>query len=128
MRRWIKFRKIVLIVGEVFCLKNFVTTNKDKRVSKDSWIVIALQKGNKKSNRYVIMSVDSDSRNSDFNDFINDAPGANDNAYGMAGTIEAARVLSEYKFDYNIVYLGISAKEQVLFEGKGFAEYAKKNN
>ena len=71
------------------------------------------------------MTGDIDSRNSDPIDFSKDAPGANDNASGMAGTIEAARVLSQYKFDYNIVYLGLSGEEQGLFGGKGFAEYAK---
>ena len=74
------------------------------------------------------MTGDIDTRNSDVLDYKNDGPGANDNASGMAGTIEAARVLSKYKFDYNIVYLGLSGEEQGLFGGKGFAEYAKNNN
>jgi Zn-dependent M28 family amino/carboxypeptidase len=74
------------------------------------------------------MTGDIDSRNSDTMDFTTDAPGANDNASGMAGTIEAARVLSQYKFENSIVYLGLSGEEQGLFGGKGFAEYAKKNN
>ena len=46
----------------------------------------------------------------------------------MAGTIEAARVLSKYKFDNSIVYVGLSGEEQGLYGGKGLAEYAKKNN
>ncbi|MFD2909320.1 M28 family metallopeptidase [Flavobacterium ardleyense] len=134
-RRWIKneFDKVSKDCSnclEVFYQKDFVTTNDGERVPKDTWIVnvVAVQKAKKKSNRYVIMSGDIDSRNSDPIDFTNDAPGANDNASGMAGTIEAARVLAKYKFDYNIVYLGLSGEEQGLFGGKGFAEYAKKNN
>jgi hypothetical protein len=74
------------------------------------------------------MSGDIDSRNSSSTDFTKDAPGANDNASGMAGTIEAARVLSKYKFESSIVYLGLSGEEQGLFGGKGFANYAKENN
>ncbi len=74
------------------------------------------------------MSGDIDSRNSDGSDFIKDAPGANDNASGMAGAIEAARVLSSYEFDANIVYLGLSGEEQGLFGGAGFARYAQENN
>jgi len=134
-RRWIKseFEKVSKDCAnclEVFYQKDFVTTNDGERVPKDTWIVnvVAVQKGTKNSNRYVIMTGDIDSRNSDPIDFTKDAPGANDNATGMAGTIEAARVLSKYKFDYNIVYLGLSGEEQGLFGGKGFAEYAKKNN
>ncbi|MEN8798204.1 MAG: M28 family metallopeptidase, partial [Flavobacteriaceae bacterium] len=76
-------------------------------------------------NKFIIMSGDIDSRVSDPNDFTSDSPGANDNASGMAGTIEAARVLSKYKFRNSIIYLGLSGEEQGLFGGKGLAAYAK---
>ena len=125
-RRWIKseFEKASKDCKnclDVYYQKDYVTTNDGERVPKDTWIVnvVAVQKGRQKSNRYVIMTGDIDSRNSDTLDFTNDAPGANDNASGMAGTIEAARVLSKYQFDYNIVYLGLSGEEQGLFGGKG---------
>jgi Zn-dependent M28 family amino/carboxypeptidase len=134
-RRWIKseFQKVSKECSnclEVFYQKDFVTTNDGERVPKDTWIVnvVAIQRGTANSNRYIIMTGDIDSRNSDPIDFTKDAPGANDNASGMAGTIEAARVLSHYKFEHNIVYLGLSGEEQGLFGGKGFAAYAKKNN
>ena len=71
------------------------------------------------------MSGDIDSRVSDPTDFTSDSPGANDNASGMAGTIEAARVLSKYSFDSSIIYVGLSGEEQGLFGGKGLAAYAK---
>ena len=114
----------------VFYQKDFVTKKDGNRVPKDAWVVnvVAIQKGTKNPNRYIIMTGDIDSRNSDTMDFEGDAPGANDNASGMAGTIEAARVLSKYKFDNSIIYLGLSGEEQGLFGGKGLAEYAKKNN
>lgn len=134
-RRWIKseFEKVSKDCSnclDVFYQKDFVTTNDGERVPKDTWIVnvVAIQRGTANSNRYVIMTGDIDSRNSDPIDFTKDAPGANDNASGMAGTIEAARVLSHYQFEHNIVYLGLSGEEQGLFGGKGFAAYAKKNN
>ena len=73
------------------------------------------------------MSGDIDSRISDPTNYKDDSPGANDNASGMAGTIEAARVLSNYEFDSSIVYLGLSGEEQGLFGGKGMSEYTKKN-
>ncbi len=131
-RRWIKneFEKIDTHCNnclDVFYQKDFVTTNDGERVPKDTWIVnvVAIQKGTKYPNRYIIMTGDIDSRNSDTMDYTNDAPGANDNATGMAGTIEAARVLSKYQFENSIVYLGLSGEEQGLFGGKGFANYAK---
>lgn len=134
-RRWIKneFEKISKDCNnclEVFYQKDFVTTNDGERVPRDTWIVnvVAIQRGTKYPNRYIIMSGDIDSRNSDTMDYLGDAPGANDNASGMAGTIETARVLSKYSFESSIVYVGLSGEEQGLFGGKGLAEYAKKND
>ena len=133
-RRWIKkiFESISKDCNnclEVFDQKNYFKKN-NLRLIKDVWInnVVAIQRGSKYPNRYVLMSGDIDSRVSDPNDFVSDSPGANDNASGMAGTIEAARVLSKYKFDNSIVYVGLSGEEQGLYGGKGLAEYAKKNN
>ena len=56
-----------------------------------------------------------------------DSPGANDNASGMAGAIEAARVLSQHEFPGTIVYAGLSGEEQGLFGGEILAEYALEN-
>ena len=133
-RRWIKnsFEKISFECDnclEVFYQKNYFKRN-NIRLIRDVWInnVVAIQRGYKYPNRYVIMSGDIDSRVSDPNDYESESPGANDNASGMAGTIEAARVLSKYKFENSIVYLGLSGEEQGLYGGQGFAEFAKKNN
>ncbi|KAB8155171.1 M28 family peptidase [Kordia sp. TARA_039_SRF] len=131
-RRWIKkeFEQISSNCDNclnVFYQKDFVTKEGNRRVPKDAWVVnvVAIQKGTKYPNRYVIMSGDIDSRASDTMDFTTDAPGANDNASGMAGTIEAARVLSKYQFKNSIIYVGLSGEEQGLFGGQGLAKYAK---
>jgi Zn-dependent M28 family amino/carboxypeptidase len=131
-RRWIKseFETISKSCDnciDVFYQKDFVTKKGNRRVPHDAWIVnvVAIQKGTKYPNRYVIMSGDIDSRASDTMDFKTDAPGANDNASGMAGTIETARVLSKYKFENSIIYVGLSGEEQGLFGGAGLAKYAK---
>ena len=130
-RRWIKseFEKISQDCDncmDVFYQKDFVTKEGNRRVPHDAWIVnvVAIQRGIKYPNKYVIMSGDIDSRASDTMDFTTDAPGANDNASGMAGTIEAARVLSKYKFESSIIYVGLSGEEQGLFGGAGLAKYA----
>ncbi len=132
-RRWIKseFDKISADCNDcldVFYQKDHVTPDDGQRIPKEAWVVnvVAIQKGSKYPNRYVIMSGDIDSRNGDTMDFTTDAPGANDNASGMAGTMEAARVLSNYDFESSIIYVGLSGEEQGLFGGKGLAEYAKK--
>lgn len=131
-RRWIKseFETISKNCNnclEVFYQKDFVTKKDNRRVPHDAWVVnvMAIQKGTKYPNRYIIMSGDIDSRASDTMDFTTDAPGANDNASGMAGTIETARVLSKYKFESSIIYVGLSGEEQGLFGGAGLAKYAK---
>lgn len=131
-RRWIKseFENISKDCDnclDVFYQKSFVTPEDGDRIPKDAWIVnvVAIQKGTKYPNRYIIMSGDIDSRASDATDYTTDAPGANDNASGMAGTMEAARVLSKYKFESSVVYLGLSGEEQGLYGGNSFAKYAK---
>ena len=133
-RRWIKseFEKISKECKgclEVFYQKNYFTQKDGARIIKPTWInnVVAIQIGKKFPNRYIIMSGDIDSRISDPTNYKDNSPGANDNASGMAGTIEAARVLSNYEFDSSIVYLGLSGEEQGLFGGKGMSEYTKKN-
>ena len=87
--------------------------------------VIAIQRGKTDPNRYVMMSGDIDSRVSDVMDYTSDAPGANDNASGVAGALEAARVLTQYEFDGSIVYAALAGEEQGLFGGKILAEKAK---
>tara|TARA_B100000929_G_C15503025_1_gene417974 strand:+ start:236 stop:1567 length:1332 start_codon:yes stop_codon:yes gene_type:complete len=133
-RRWIKstFNKISKECDnclEISYQKNYFSKNK-RRLVKDVWInnVVAIQRGSRYPNRYIIMSGDIDSRVSDPNDFTSDSPGANDNASGMAGVLEASRVLSKYKFENSIVYLGLSGEEQGLYGGMGLAEYAKEKN
>ncbi|WP_330948006.1 M28 family metallopeptidase [Thermomonas sp. LB-4] len=88
--------------------------------------VIAIQRGSVDPNRYVIMSGDIDSRVSDVMDATSDAPGANDNASGVAGTLEAARVLGRHRFAGSIVYAALAGEEQGLFGGKFLAEEAKR--
>ena len=131
-RRWIKaeFEKISKDCGdclEVFYQKNLVEKGTNERIVHDVEVVnvVAIKRGTKFPNRYILMSGDIDSRVSDPTDFTSDSPGANDNASGMAGTIEAARVLSKYDFEQSVVFVGLSGEEQGLFGGKGLAEYAK---
>lgn len=132
-RRWIKkeFQKISNECGgclEVREQRTLVEGDPDTRIDEDTWVVniYAVLKGQSHPNRYVIMSGDIDSRASDPMNSTIDAPGANDNASGMAGTIEAARVLSNYEFENSIIFAGLSGEEQGLYGGKHLAEKAKK--
>lgn len=134
-RRWIKseFDNISNQCDnclDVFYQHNFIAKGTASRIVKDVDVVnvVAIQRGTKFPNRFIIMSGDIDSRVSDPTDYTSDSPGANDNASGMAGTIEAARVLSKYSFENSIIYVGLAGEEQGLFGGKGLAEYAKEKN
>ncbi|WP_342807126.1 M28 family metallopeptidase [Alteromonas sp. M12] len=131
-RRWIKaeFDKISSQCGG--CLEVYFqskTISGEKRIPNATEVVsvIAIQRGQTDPDRYVIMSGDIDSRVSDVMDFTSDSPGANDNASGIAGTLEAARVLSQYKFNGSIVYAALAGEEQGLFGGKILAEHAQQN-
>ncbi|MDB4301053.1 M28 family metallopeptidase [Flavobacteriaceae bacterium] len=131
-RRWIKneFETISKDCSnclETFYQKNYFTQEDGDRIIKPVWInnVVAIQRGKTYPNRFIVMSGDIDSRISDPTNFTDDSPGANDNASGMAGTIEAARILSKYSFENSIIYTGLAGEEQGLFGGKGLANYAK---
>lgn len=134
-RRWIKkeFEAISKNCNnclDVFYQKDLVKKGANGRIPFDVWVVnvVAIQRGTKYPNRFIIMSGDIDSRVSDPNDYTSESPGANDNATGMAGALEAARVLSNYQFENSIIYTGLSGEEQGLFGGAGLANYAKEQD
>jgi len=133
-RRWIhsEFKNISADCG--YCLevkyhKGLAKAEGNRRIPEDTWIVnvMAIKRGTTHPNRYIIMSGDIDSRVSDPLDGTSDSPGANDNASGMAGVIEASRVLSKYDFPNSIIFLGLSGEEQGLFGGKLLAADAVKD-
>ena len=129
-RRWVKaeFDRISDACGgclEVSYQRTFVPA--EGRITEDTWIVnvIAVLRGTEHPNRYVIMSGDIDSRASDGSDGVTDAPGANDNASGMAGTLEAARILTKYRFPSSVAFVGLSGEEQGLWGGQHLAARAR---
>lgn len=129
-RRWIKaeFDRISADCGgclEVFYQRNLVEAQ--GRISEDTWVVnvVAVLRGEVEPDRYVIMSGDIDSRASNGSDGEVDAPGANDNASGMAGALEAARLLTAQRpFAATVVFAGLSGEEQGLWGGRHMAEVA----
>jgi len=102
-----------------------------QRIPDPTWVVnvVAVLRGTSDPNRYVIMSGDVDSRISDPMNAVDDAPGANDNASGMAGVLEAARVItqSDRVFHASIVFAGLSGEEQGLYGGRHMASVAQEN-
>lgn len=128
-RRWLKleFEKISESCGaclEVYYVSDVVTGNRIPEATKVV-NVVAIQRGYADPNRFVMMSGDIDSRVSDPLNSTSDSPGANDNASGLAGVLESARVLTQYKFPGSIMYVGLSGEEQGLFGGQILAKHAQ---
>ena len=87
--------------------------------------IVAIQRGTGDPNRVIIISGHIDSRVTDVMNFTADAPGANDDASGVASVLEAARVLSKHRFDATLVFAVLSGEEQGLLGGKILADYAR---
>ncbi len=65
-----------------------------------------------------------DSRASDPLDATSDAPGANDDASGVAVALELARVMSKRRYDATLVFVATAGEEQGLFGAKLLAKEA----
>lgn len=87
--------------------------------------VMGIQRGTGDPNHVVIVAGHIDSRVTDPMDAVSDAPGANDDASGVALVLEAARILSKERHGATIVYAALSGEEQGLFGGRLLAETAK---
>ena len=84
--------------------------------------ILAVQWGTKTPNEYVICGAHYDSWNDDGTDPDTiRSPGADDNATGVAGILETARILSRYTFNRTIIYANWCAEEIGLV---GSAAYA----
>jgi len=87
--------------------------------------VVAIQRGTTEPNRVIVITGHIDSRVTDVMNATADAPGANDDGSGTAAVLEAARVLSRYRFPATIVYGVVSAEEQGLNGSEILARYAR---
>ena len=100
-----------------------------KRVDQPTLLgnAVAILKGTDPNDKRVyVVSGHLDSRVTDVMNRTSNAPGANDDGSGVAGVIEAARIMSRYKFPTTIIFVAVSGEEQSLL-GSGFmADKAKK--
>jgi Zn-dependent M28 family amino/carboxypeptidase len=89
--------------------------------------VVATLRGTKSPDRVYVVSGHYDSMCTSPTDADCDAPGANDDASGVAVVLEAARVMAPHPFDATIVFMAVAGEEQGLVGSTYFAEQAKKN-
>jgi len=75
--------------------------------------------------RMILVTGHYDSRNSTNADTHAEAPGANDDASGVAVSLECARVLSKLKLPATLVFAAVAGEEQGLNGSKHLADVAK---
>ncbi|HZH31521.1 MAG TPA: M28 family metallopeptidase [Pyrinomonadaceae bacterium] len=92
--------------------------------------VVATLRGTQDSSaaRMYVVSGHYDSMCTSPTDATCDAPGANDDASGVAAVVEMARVMSRREFDATIVFMAVAGEEQGLLGATYYAEQAKQNN
>lgn len=86
--------------------------------------VVAIKRGKGDPSRVIVMTGHLDSRVTDVMNASSDAPGANDDASGVAALIEASRLLSKQDNQATLVFAALSGEEQGLYGGKVLADYA----
>lgn len=91
--------------------------------------VIATLKGSDPAdNRVIVMTAHLDSRAARDIDNTSFAPGANDDASGIAAMLEIARIMSKRPFPATIVFMAVSGEEHGLLGAKHMAKKAKEEN
>ncbi len=101
----------------------------NSRILKDTRLqnIYAVLKGTDPAQaaRRVLVTGHYDSRITDVLDAHNPAPGANDDASGVAVSLESARVLSKLHFPATIVFVAVAGEEQGLNGSRHLAKLAK---
>jgi Peptidase family M28 len=125
-----RFREIARTSGGrmTVALDSYVqTADPRRRIPRDVEIssVIATLKGDEPGTRTYVMSSHYDSRNSNNDDGVNDAPGADDNGSGTSAVVEAARVLTSVPMHATVVFACFDSEEQGLFGSAHFAKSLK---
>jgi hypothetical protein len=86
--------------------------------------VVATIRGTSDADRIYLATGHYDSINSDVMNATADAPGADDDASGVAVIMELARVLSQHPLDATVMLAAVQGEEQGLLGSRGLAEEA----
>jgi Zn-dependent M28 family amino/carboxypeptidase len=71
--------------------------------------------------RVLVVSGHLDSRNTDIMDSTGKAPGANDDASGVAIVMEMARIMAKREFSCTVIFVAVQGEEQGLLGAKHLA-------
>jgi hypothetical protein len=102
-------------------LQTFTQVATPPRIPADTQLtnVVATLRGSSAPNRMYVVSGHIDSRVTDVLNATSDAPGADDDASGVALIMELARVMSKRAPEATIVFTAVTGEEQGLF-GSGY--------
>ncbi len=118
--------------GKLSAIIDTTTLQADKRRVDTTLLlgnVVATLKGsNPLDDRIFIISGHLDNMRTNVMDRTNDAPGANDDASGVAAVLECARIMSKQNFSATIIFMAVSGEEQGLLGSTFMATKARKNN
>src|SRR3954463_6641958 len=122
-----EFRRIGQGCGNCLTIVRPSDTVTNRRIPTPTLVedVVAIQRGPTEPNRVIVITGHIDSRVTDILNATSDAPGANDDGSGTAAVLEAARILSRYRFPATIVYGVVSGEEQGLNGSEILARYAR---
>ena len=118
--------------GRMTAMVDTTTLQPDgRRISKPVNLgnAMAILKGtNPADQRIFVISGHLDSRVTDVMNATSVAPGANDDASGVAAVMECARIMSQYEFSATIIFVAVSGEEQGLLGANFLAGKAKDQN
>jgi hypothetical protein len=124
-----RFREIARASGGrmTVALDTYTQKADGKRIPRDVVIssVVATLKGDDPSGRTFVMSSHYDSRNTNNDDGVHDAPGADDNGSGTAAVLDAARVLAPLPLHATVIFACFDSEEQGLLGSAHLAKVLK---
>src|SRR5579862_8900373 len=87
--------------------------------------VIATLQGTASPERFYVITGHLDSRVTDVTNFTSDAPGADDDASGVAVVLELARLFATHQFPGTLVFATVAGEEQGLYSSSFMAQQMK---
>jgi hypothetical protein len=101
------------------------TLPRGRRVAEDKEVVQVIATLPGRSSRMVLVGGHLDSLNLQVDPVTGRAPGANDDASGVALALELARIMSARKWEHTLVFVGWTGEEQGLHGARAMAKRAK---
>jgi hypothetical protein len=118
--------------GRMSAIIDTTTLQPDKRRVDTTLLlgnVMATLKGTDQNDKRIfIISGHLDAMRTNVMDRIADAPGANDDASGVAAVMECARIMSKRNFSATIIFMAVSGEEQGLLGSNYMATKSKRDS